>query len=570
MSGSKKTDNEQLIKWWRESRFGMFIHWGLYAVPAGVWKGKDVPGIGEWIMHRERIPLQEYRPLASDLNPVAFNAREWVKLAKDAGMKYLVITAKHHDGFAMYDSACSDYNIVNCTPWGKDPMIALARECKKADIKLCFYYSQYQDWEHPNGARNSWDFDESKKDFDAYLRDKVKPQLTELLTQYGPIGLIWFDTPGSMTKKQSMACRRHVKKLQAECLVSGRVGNDVGDYGSLGDNEHPAGQVTGDWETPCTLNDTWGFKKNDTNWKSPEYLIDLLVNCAGKGVNYLLNIGPTATGVIPAPSATRLRKVGDWMKINGEAIYGTTGSPFAYDMPWGCITQKRGKLYLLVKQWPRGGSLTLAGLRNRVRSARILGSPHAVEVTQHHSRKQDRHSVTLNLPRKRPCNPVTAVELSIAGTPDVDPLPLQQGEGSILLPAHMGTLNGPKSTQIDHAGYVAGWQSKSPSLSWSFRISEPGTFRVQVGNAVDRNRKERFGDHDVKITIDRTAITGVAGIKDIMNDERVNRRHTAWSDIGTITLDTPGDHTAKLRVTRPAKDAEAGFTTTGIRLIPVR
>ncbi len=570
MSSNQKTDNEQLIKWWREARFGMFIHWGLYAVPAGVWKGKDVPGIGEWIMHREKIPLKEYRPLASDLNPVKFNAREWVKLAKDAGMKYLVITAKHHDGFAMYDSKCSDYDIVDCTPWGKDPMTALARECKKAGIRLCFYYSQFQDWEHPNGARNSWDFDENKKDFDAYLRDKVKPQLTELLTQYGPIGLIWFDTPGSMTKKQSMACRRHVKKLQAECLVSGRVGNDVGDYGSLGDNEHPAGQVTGDWETPCTLNDTWGFKKNDTNWKSPEYLIDLLVNCAGKGVNYLLNIGPTATGVIPAPSATRLRKVGDWMKINGEAIYGTTGSPFAYDMPWGCITQKRGKLYLLVKQWPRGGSLTLAGLRNRVRSARILGSPHAVEVTQHHSRKQDRHSVTLNLPRKRPCNPVTAVELSIAGTPDVDPLPLQQGEGSILLPAHMGTLNGPKSTQIDHAGYVAGWQSKSPSLSWSFRISEPGTFRVQVGNAVDRNRKERFGDHDVKITIDRTAITGVAGIKDIMNDERVNRRHTAWSDIGTITLDTPGDHTAKLRVTRPAKDAEAGFTTTGIRLIPVR
>jgi alpha-L-fucosidase len=570
MSSNQKTDNEQLIKWWREARFGMFIHWGLYAVPAGVWKGKDVPGIGEWIMHREKIPLKEYRPLASDLNPVKFNAREWVKLAKDAGMKYLVITAKHHDGFAMYDSKCSDYDIVDCTPWGKDPMTALARECKKAGIRLCFYYSQFQDWEHPNGARNSWDFDENKKNFDAYLRDKVKPQLTELLTQYGPIGLIWFDTPGNMTKKQSMTCRHHVKKLQPKCLVSGRVGNDVGDYGSLGDNEHPAGQVKGDWETPCTLNDTWGFKTKDTNWKSADYLIDLLVNCAGKGVNYLLNVGPTAQGVIPSPSVTRLRRVGDWMKINGEAIYGTTGSPFAYDMPWGCITQKRGKLYLLVKRWPRNGALTLSGLRNRVKSARILGSQNAVGITQRHSRKQDEHTLTLALPRKKPCKPVTAVELSITGKPDVDPLPLQQGDGSILLPAHMAALSGPKATHVDRAGYVAGWKRTSPSLTWSFRISEPGTFRVLVGSAVDRHQKQRFGDHDVKVTVDRKPITGVAGIKDVIDDERVNRRHTAWSDIGSLTLDATGEHTATLRVTCTAKDAESGFTATGIRLIPTR
>ncbi|MCF7687906.1 MAG: alpha-L-fucosidase, partial [Cephaloticoccus sp.] len=186
---------------WREARFGLFIHWGLYAIPAGVWQGKRVPYIGEWMMFREKIPLATYAKFAAQFNPRNFDAAGIVRLAREAGQRYLVITAKHHDGFAMYDSASNPYNVVQATPWHHDPMKDLARECKKQGVTLCFYYSQDIDWHHPDGAWNTWDFDEKKKDTNRYLREKVYPQLRELLTHYGPVGLIWFDTPVTISPR---------------------------------------------------------------------------------------------------------------------------------------------------------------------------------------------------------------------------------------------------------------------------------------------------------------------------------------------------------------------------------
>ncbi|MBN1642057.1 MAG: alpha-L-fucosidase [Anaerolineae bacterium] len=347
------------LDWWRAARFGMFIHWGLYALPAGEWKGERIPGIGEWIMHRARIPVAEYEQLAAQFNPVRFDAAEWVSLARRAGQKYITITAKHHDGFCMFKSAYTGYNIVDATPFGRDPMAELAAECRKQGIRLCFYYSQTQDWHHPNGDGNDWDYDEASKDFAGYVETYVKPQVRELLTNYGPIGLIWFDTPKRMTAAQSRSLLDLCHAIQPDCIVSGRVGNTLGDYASAGDNRIPERAVGGDWETPATINDTWGFKHYDDNWKSTQELIRKLVDIASKNGNYLLNVGPTAEGAIPQPSVDRLLAMGAWLDANGEAVYGTQPGPIQGEA-WVRSTSKPGAVYLHVFDWPAGGQIRVA------------------------------------------------------------------------------------------------------------------------------------------------------------------------------------------------------------------
>src|SRR5437879_959798 len=243
---------ERRLQWWREARFGMFIHWGLYAVPSGEWKGKPIAGLGEWIMNRAKIPVAEYELLAKQFNPVKFNADEWVAVAKSAGAKYIVITSKHHDGFAMYGSKVSKYNIVDATPFHRDPLKELAAACARHKMPFGFYYSQSQDWHEPNGAGNTWDFGpDDKKDYDEYLRGKAEPQVKELLTNYGPVCLIWFDTARMMAGDRGLRFLDIVHSLQPATLIDGRLGV-AGDYVSMGDNRIPDAVVPGDWEVPAT------------------------------------------------------------------------------------------------------------------------------------------------------------------------------------------------------------------------------------------------------------------------------------------------------------------------------
>jgi alpha-L-fucosidase len=404
------------MRWFREAKFGLFIHWGLYAIPAGEWKGKPVAGIGEWIMNRAKIPVKEYEQLAVQFNPTKFNAEEWVQMAIDAGMKYIVITSKHHDGFAMYGSKASPYNIVDATPFKRDPLKELAAACARHKMRLGFYYSQAQDWHEPNGAGNNWDFGpDDKKDFDQYLRSKAEPQVKELLTDYGPVCLIWFDTPRMMNPERSQRFIDILHKLQPACLIDGRLGSS-GDYRSMGDNRIPPTVVKEDWEVPATLNHTWGFKKDDTDWKPPSELVFKLVDIVSKGGNYLLNVGPTAEGLIPKASQDNLRSVGGWLKVNGQAIYGAGPTPFGEELgaysetekdkdgkpvfkareDWRCTTGP-GKIYIHLFKWPEG-SFELRGLKQSVRRAYLLADPARTRLRF----TRTGETVTIGLPAKSP------------------------------------------------------------------------------------------------------------------------------------------------------------------------
>ena len=424
-SPAEQAAHEARIVWWREAKFGLFIHWGLYALPAGEWKGKPVAGIGEWIMNRAKIPVKEYEQLAREFNPVKFNAEEWVQMAEDAGMKYIVITSKHHDGFAMFGSKVSPYNIVDATPFKRDPMRELAAACAKHGIKFGFYYSQAQDWHEPNGAGNTWNFGpDNQKDYDQYLRGKAEPQVREILTGYGPICLIWFDTPRMMTPERTARFTQLVRLLQPNCLIDGRLGPGGGDYLSMGDNKIPPTVVPGDWEVPATLNHTWGFKKDDTDWKTPEDLAFKLVDIVSKGGNYLLNVGPTAEGVIPQASQDNLRRVGRWLKVNGEAIYGARPTPFGAELgarldggqfreakDWRCTT-KPGKLYFTLFTWP-AGSFQLPPMKAKPTKAWLLADartplPLALAGGQ----------TTVSLPEKAPDNLASVIAVEIEGEPN--------------------------------------------------------------------------------------------------------------------------------------------------------
>jgi alpha-L-fucosidase len=375
---SERSAHERRMSWWREAKFGLFIHWGIYSIPAGVWKGQEVrQGAAEWIMLRARIPIKEYGQLAAQFNPVKFNADEWVTLARDAGMKYMVITAKHHDGFAMFESKASKFNIMDATPFGRDPMKELATACGKQGIKFGFYYSQSAEWNHPGGLGNDWDYGQGRTDeqFEQFLNEKALPQVRELMSNYGPISLIWFDTPGRITRERADRFKKIIRELQPNCIINGRLFKpDGGDYIDVGDNTSAPGVLPCDWEIPAKMNGTWGYKSYANDWRSTAQLVFTLVDVVSKGGNCLLNVGPTAEGVIPEEAVKRLHEIGAWMKTNGESIYGTRPTPFGKELTdgeWRCTTRP-GKLYVHLFAWPKNGRFLLPSPAGRIANVYLL------------------------------------------------------------------------------------------------------------------------------------------------------------------------------------------------------
>jgi alpha-L-fucosidase len=405
------------LAWWNAARFGMFIHWGLYSQWGCHYPGTNgelLNGGSEHMMQHLKIPLRQYAKIADVFDPTNFNAGEWVAIAKNAGMKYLVITAKHHDGFAMFNSPGDDYNIVKRTPWHRDPVRELAEACRKQDLKFGVYYSLGRDWADPdvptrNGYRsNTWDYpDESKKIFASYFERKVKPQITGLLTQYGPIAVLWFDTPEEISKAESLELVELIHKLQPDCIINSRVGNGLGDYG-VQEQQIPGAAGVKSWETCMTLNGHWGYFLGDEKWKPASSVIHNLVDIASKGGNYLLNVGPTGQGEIPQRAVDDLRQIGTWMKANGQSIYGTTASLLKVQPQWGRVTENGETIYLHVFNWPVDGKLIVPDIETNqaTLTAHLLEERDGKELKLDHNAENG--IVVIDLPAK-PLDPIDTV-----------------------------------------------------------------------------------------------------------------------------------------------------------------
>lgn len=476
-------EHDARMAWWREAKFGLFIHWGIYSVPAGRWQGKEVPGIGEWIMHNARIPAADYAHFAASFNPVKFDADAWARMAKNAGMKYVVITAKHHDGFAMFGSKVTRYNVVDATPFHRDVIKELGDAVRRAGLRFGVYYSQAQDWHHPGGAAYGGHWDKAQDgNMDDYLRDIAVPQVRELLTRYGPLSVLWWDTPADMTKERA-APFQPLLDLAPGIITNDRLGGAfAGDTGTP-EQEIPATGTPGrDWETCMTMNDTWGFKTDDHNWKPASTLIRNLVDIVSKGGNYLLNVGPTPEGIIPEESVRRLGEVGAWMRANGEAIYGAGPSPFRR-LPWGRCTTKPGLLYLHVFDWPKG-TLDIPGLKNHVKKVWLLtDSGTLLKVAK------SVNGWTITLPAAAPDPIASVVVVAIEGAPDVEPQRLkQQDDGTIRLPAVEATIRGAQAryesgSDKDCIGF---WTNRADRVEWDVDVTTPGRYKAEITYACEQ------------------------------------------------------------------------------------
>ena len=412
ISTETKVGRDARMAWWREAKFGMFVHWGVYSVTGGEYKGQKLPNSAEWMMNRGKIPIAEYAQYAAQFNPTQFNAAAFVSQAKNAGMKYIVITAKHHDGFSMFGSKASPYNVVKATPFKRDVMKELAHACQEQGLRFGFYYSQAQDWHHPGGMGNNWDKTLQHVSNDEYVRDKAVPEAKQLLTEYGPIGICWWDTPRKMSKT-ALDSLYSLTSLQPAIITNDRLGEGYpGDYKTFERKIPEQGPADRDWEVCMTISGSWGYKRSDTDFKSPATLIRSLVDIAGKGGNLLLNVSPTGEGILLPQSVERLKAIGQWMQVNGEAIYGTTASPFP-KFAWGRCTKKSladgGSLYLHIFDWPADGRLVLLGLRSKVLTARLLATHQAVPV------KAEGDNIVLSLPGKAPDDIASVIEVKFSG-----------------------------------------------------------------------------------------------------------------------------------------------------------
>jgi len=471
----------------RDGNYAMFIHWGLYSNLGNEWKGKTYYGIGEWIMNKNmaNIPVEEYMVTAKDFNPVNFDAKAVAQLAKDAGMKYIIITSKHHDGFAMYHSKASKFNIVDATPFGRDPMKELAQACKEVGIGFGFYYSHNQDWTEPggNGGPKTNASGEAVT-FDDYFKNKCLPQVQEITTEYGQIELVWFDTPGNMPKEYAQQLVDLVHKNQPHAYVSGRVGHNLGDYVTLGDMEVPVQNEEGLWESVDVTNDSWGYAAYDQNWKSPKEILTRLISTVARGGTYMLNVGPKPDGTIPEQAVKSLKSAGEWIGRYPQVVYGTESSPWKHALPWGDVTAKGNKLFLSVYNWPQDGHLYLPGLKTEIAEVNILSGNSKKEI----SFKKTGNWVDITLPAKPDEKFISVIELLLKENPEVDSTQGIDPDMGTTIPADFATVEGcekksrkwmEKFGEWKHVLEINKWSANAKAV-WEVEVMKPGTYLVEL------------------------------------------------------------------------------------------
>lgn len=461
-----------------------------------------------------------------------FDAKAVAQLAKDAGMKYIVITSKHHEGFAMFGSQASPFNIVDATPFKRDPMKELAAACREVGIGFGFYYSHFQDWTAPGGGGGPKnDADGKPASFEQYFRSKCLPQVEEITANYGPIEIVWFDTPGSLEKKYAEELVATVRKNQPKALVSGRVGHDLGDYQTLGDMEVPLKKVAGLWESVDTTNDSWAFAWYDENWKGPKEILARLLATNARGGTYMLNVGLKGDGSIPKAEG-HLRKAGAWIARHPQVVYGTEPSPWDRAQPWGDVVARDNVLYLCVFDWPRDGVLRLHGLDTPITQVEILDGVRATPVA---AVTTVGTWTTITVPAQRPDPLVSVIRVTCAAKPAVTPGFGLEPASSLSMAADFATATGVTCKRVGwmekfgewkHQVFAQDW-TPTGAVTWEFDVMEPGTWRVDLSYAAQ-------GRTAWKVVSDE----GVA-IQNNQNGAAVVGRHP----IGEMTFAKAGRHT---------------------------
>lgn len=494
---------DQRLEWWREARFGCFIHWGAYSVLGGEWKGNPNPGYAEHIMRVDKIPLATYRDeVEAKFRPDQFDATEWVRLIKSAGMRYIIITSKHHDGFAIWPSDVNPYNIRDVSHFKRDPLKELVDAARAQGLHVGFYYSHAFDWQDPNAPGNDWDYNnpgggrglfggvnwynehpELIPRIEKYVYGKAIPQLQELISRYHP-DILWFDTPGKLPFFEQAAIVKAVRKAGPDIVINGRAArNDainLGDYLNTADRPAELRPTAGDWEAIPTTNESYGWNQLDNSYKPVPYFIQLLAKAAAKGGNILLNIGPRGDGTINPPDVAILQGIGRWMDVNHESIRGTTRTPLDRQA-WGDSTLKGDTLYLHVFHWPADRKLVVGGLESDVEEAYLLSDPQKKPLKTSRVNAID---VSIELPARAPDAADSVVVVKSKGTVKAIAGRLLQPEyGKNILLGFDAKAVGTGFTYGDGKTaryYVDGLEKKGNSLQWNVRVDRPAKLSVDV------------------------------------------------------------------------------------------